>query len=228
MVRAMQLQGLKWDRDGLVSVVVQDAISGEVRMVGYANQEALRMTLDTGFAHFFSRSRQQLWLKGETSGHRLRVREVWTDCDGDAVIYLAEAEGPTCHTLRETCFFKRVTRDGELVDDPKRHAQSTLPQLWQELVERRDSTAAKSYTRSLLDAGVQKIRAKVEEEALELSRALQSEQDSRVISEAGDVLYHVLVGLLARNVSLRDLEGELAKRSGTSGLVEKASRTPGR
>jgi phosphoribosyl-AMP cyclohydrolase / phosphoribosyl-ATP pyrophosphohydrolase len=223
----MELEGLKFDRDGLVTVVVQDALTGEIRMLAHANQEAVQSTLDSGFAHFFSRSRQQQWRKGESSGHQLRVHQVWVDCDGDALIYLASAEGPSCHTLRETCFFTRATGQLSLTTDPKRHAQSVLPQLWQELTERRDSTATKSYTRSLLDAGVAQIGAKVEEEAGELARALQSESDARVVSEAADVMYHVLVGLLARGVSLRDVEAELAKRSGISGLVEKASRSPG-
>lgn len=224
----MELQGLKYDRDGLLTVVVQDALSGEIRMLAHANAEAVQSTLETGYAHFFSRSRQKLWRKGESSGHNLHVKQVWADCDGDALIYLVSPDGPSCHTLRETCFFTRVTGTAavELHEDPQRHAVSALPQLWQELVQRRDASATNSYTRSLLDAGVAKIGAKVEEEGEELSRALQSEDDSRVISEAADVMYHVLVGLLARGVSLRDVEAELARRSGTSGLAEKAARAP--
>jgi phosphoribosyl-ATP pyrophosphohydrolase/phosphoribosyl-AMP cyclohydrolase len=222
----MQLEALKWDRDGLVTVVVQDALSGEIRMVAHANREAVQSTLESGYAHFYSRSRQQQWRKGETSGHQLEVRQVWVDCDGDALVYLAIPEGPSCHTLRETCFFTQAVGQISLSEDPKHHAQSALPQLWQELLERRDSTASKSYTRSLLDAGIEKICGKVEEEAHELTQALRSEENARVVSEAADVMYHVLVGLLARGLSLRDVEAELARRSGVSGLVEKASRTP--
>jgi len=226
MVRAMQLESLKWDAAGLVTVVVQDASSGEIRMLAHANLEALRATFDTGFAHFYSRSRQSLWCKGESSGHRLKVQQVWVDCDGDAVVYLAEPDGPSCHTNRETCFFTRARGPGEIEVDAKYHAAAALPALWQELLERRASPATKSYTRSLLDAGPAKISAKIEEEAEELSRALQGESDERVASEAADVLYHVLVGLLSRGLSLRDVERELARRSGVSGLVEKASRAP--
>jgi phosphoribosyl-ATP pyrophosphohydrolase/phosphoribosyl-AMP cyclohydrolase len=220
----MQLKDLKWDGDGLVTVVVQDASTGEVRMLAHANEAALRATFDTGFAHFFSRSRRALWCKGETSGNRLRVRGTWIDCDRDALVYLAEPEGPSCHTSRETCFFTRVQADGELVPDAKHHAQSALPALWSELLDRRESAATKSYTRSLLDAGVPKINAKIQEEAEELARALASESEERVVSEAADVMYHMLVGLLARGLSLRDLEVELARRSGLSGLTEKANR----
>jgi phosphoribosyl-ATP pyrophosphohydrolase/phosphoribosyl-AMP cyclohydrolase len=222
----MGLDDLKWDRDGLVSVVVQDASTGEIRMLAHANREALNATFETGYAHFFSRSRQSLWCKGESSGNKLKVQNVWVDCDGDALIFLAEADGPSCHTLRETCFFTHLVGPSAGSEDPKRHAQSALPALWQELVSRRDAAAEKSYTRSLLDAGPAKICAKIEEEAEELSRAIQGEDDSRVVSEAADVMYHMLVGLLARGVSLRDVEKELARRAGVSGLAEKAARAP--
>jgi phosphoribosyl-ATP pyrophosphohydrolase/phosphoribosyl-AMP cyclohydrolase len=222
----MGLDDLKWDRDGLVTAVVQDAWTGEVRMLAHANREALEVTFETGYAHFFSRSRQSLWCKGETSGHKLEVQKIWVDCDGDALIYLADAAGPSCHTLRETCFFTRLDGPTTVVEEPKLHAQSALPALWQELVSRREASAEKSYTRSLLDAGPAKICAKIEEEANELSRAIQGEDDTRVVSEAADVMYHMLVGLLSRGLSLRDLERELARRSGVSGLVEKASRQP--
>jgi phosphoribosyl-ATP pyrophosphohydrolase/phosphoribosyl-AMP cyclohydrolase len=167
-----------------------------------------------------------LWCKGESSGNRLQVKQVWVDCDADAVLYLAEAEGPSCHTGRESCFFTRAHTAGKIEVDAKRHAAAALPALWQELVERRDSVATKSYTRALLDDGVGKISAKIEEEANELGRALQGESDERVVSEAADVLYHVLVGLLARGLSLQDVERALAKRSGVSGLAEKAGRAP--
>lgn len=224
MVAAMQLPELKWDRDGLVTVVVQDLLTGEIRMLAHANQDAVRATVETGWAHFFSRSRQQLWRKGETSGHSLRVAEVWADCDADALIYLATATGPSCHTGRETCFFRSADADSEFQDDASRHAQSTLPRLWTELLARRTAVSGASYTKALLEAGVIKIGAKIEEEASELARALQAETEQRVISEAADVMYHVLVGLLARGVALQDVERELARRFGTSGLAEKAAR----
>ena len=221
---AMQLSELKWDAAGLVTVVVQDRETGEIRMLAHANVDAVRTTLETGYAHFFSRSRGQLWRKGESSGHGLLVSEVWADCDADALVYLSTAEGPSCHTLRETCFFRRVGNDGEVRDDPELHAQSVLPRLWSELDARRRANADKSYTKSLLVAGPAKIGAKIEEEGGELSRAVQSESAERVVSEAADVVYHALVGLLARDVDLRAVERELARRFKLSGLEEKASR----
>lgn len=220
----MQLTELKWDAAGLVTVVVQDRETGEIRMLAHANEAAVRATLESGFAHFFSRSRGQLWRKGESSGHSLRVHEVWADCDADALVYMAGAEGPSCHTLRETCFFRRLGADGVLREDLTRHAQSVLPRLWWQLDARRQATSEKSYTKSLLEAGPAKIGAKIEEEAEELARAVQNESEERIVSEAADLVYHALVGLLARGVELRAVEAELARRFQQSGLEEKAAR----
>lgn len=222
----MKLSELKFDAAGLVTVVVQDRLSGEIRMLAHANLEAVQSTFDSGFAHFYSRSRKQQWRKGESSGHQLRVSEIWTDCDCDALVYLADAEGPSCHTNRETCFFQRIDADGSVTNDATMHARSVMPRLFAELKARKTSTEGKSYTKQLLSEGVIKIGAKVDEEAKELVAALRDESDERVISEAADLTYHVLVGLLARDLDLRDLEAELAKRFKMSGLAEKAARPP--
>jgi phosphoribosyl-ATP pyrophosphohydrolase/phosphoribosyl-AMP cyclohydrolase len=218
------LSQLKLDGDGLVTVVVQDRLSGEIRMLAHANEAAVQATLESGAAHFYSRSRRALWRKGETSGHVLRVHEVWADCDADALLYLVDPEGPSCHTGRQTCFF-HIVDSGGLREQPAAHGRALLPRLWAELLARKSSEADRSYTRKLLDEGPAKIAAKVREEGDELARALVSESDERVISEAADVVYHSLVGLIARGVDLRDLEAELARRFGISGLVEKASRS---
>jgi phosphoribosyl-ATP pyrophosphohydrolase/phosphoribosyl-AMP cyclohydrolase len=218
----MGLDALNYDSQGLVAVIAQDAETGEVRMLAYADETAIERTLSTGLAHFYSRSRQQLWKKGESSGNTLRVRGVWIDCDGDTLIYMVDPEGPSCHTGAETCFFRRLDADGNLVEADS--AAPTLLRLERTLQERKASDAGKSYTKSLLDAGPTKIDAKVREEAAELGQALIGESDERVASEAGDVIYHLLVGLVLREVSLRDLFSELSKRFGTSGHDEKASR----
>jgi phosphoribosyl-ATP pyrophosphohydrolase/phosphoribosyl-AMP cyclohydrolase len=215
---------LKYDGDGLVTVVVQDRLTGEIRMLAHANDEAVRATLASGEGHFYSRSRSALWRKGESSGNVLRVVEVWTDCDADALLYLVDPEGPSCHTGRQTCFFRVVGNDGSVTDDANAHAAALLPRLWAELEARKSATSAKSYTRSLLDGGAAKVGEKIREEADELARAIASESDERVVAEAADALYHLLVGLLSRGVGLRDVEAELARRFGTSGLTEKASR----
>jgi phosphoribosyl-ATP pyrophosphohydrolase/phosphoribosyl-AMP cyclohydrolase len=222
----MTLAELKYDERGLLTIVAQDRLTGELRMLAHANREALQATLDTGEAHFYSRSRASLWKKGESSGHLLRVSEVWTDCDGDAVLYLVEPAGPTCHTGRATCFFRVIGKDGMVADNAITHGMSALPRLWAELEARKASGAANSYTRKLLDGGAPAINAKITEEAGELAHAITGESDQAVVSEAADVLYHVLVGLLSRGVSMRDVEAELAKRFGVSGLDEKAGRAP--
>jgi len=220
----MALSQLKYGADGLVTVVVQDRLTGEIRMLAHANEEALRATLDTGEGHFYSRSRRALWRKGESSGHVLHVAEVWIDCDADAVLYLADPEGPSCHTGRATCFFQRIGPRGASSEDTDAHARPLLPRLFAELETRKRAAVGQSYTRKLLDDGVEAIGAKIQEEAEELARALVSESDARVVAEAADEIYHLLVGLLARGVALREVELELDRRFGTSGLAEKASR----
>jgi phosphoribosyl-ATP pyrophosphohydrolase/phosphoribosyl-AMP cyclohydrolase len=223
----MSLEALKFDAQGLVTVVVQDRLTGEIRMLAHANRDAVERTLAEAQAYFYSRSRQALWRKGEESGHTLAVHEVWADCDGDALVYLVDPTGPSCHTGGTSCFFRRL--DGLGVDAKAdaaegARAQGALPRLWSELERRRDSGAEQSYTKSLLAAGAAKINAKLREEADELARAIESEGVGRVVSEAADVVYHLLVGLLSRGTSLRDLEAELARRFGLSGLAEKAAR----
>ncbi|MBT8452384.1 MAG: bifunctional phosphoribosyl-AMP cyclohydrolase/phosphoribosyl-ATP diphosphatase HisIE [Deltaproteobacteria bacterium] len=220
----MSVDALKFNDQGLVAVIAQDAESGAVRMMAYANEAAIRRTLETGAAHFYSRSRKQLWKKGETSGHTLAVRDVWVDCDGDTLIYMVDPEGPSCHTGAETCFFRRLERDGRLVDAQGEVAEPTLLRLERTLQTRKASDASKSYTKTLLDAGPAKVDAKIREEAAELGRALIDESDARVASEAGDLTYHMLVGLVLRDVSLRKLLTELSKRFGRSGHEEKSSR----
>lgn len=220
----MDLSWLKRDAQGLVTVVVQDRLTGLVRMVAHADDAAVAETLNTGFGHFYSRSRKKMWKKGEESGHVLHVREVWADCDADCLIYLVDPEGPSCHTGRETCFFVRLGPDGSRAESDSERAAPCFPRLWSELEARRDAPADRSYTRSLLDKGAPKVAAKIREEGDELARAVEGESEERVVSEAADVIYHLLVGLLLRKRGLRDVQAELARRFGVSGLAEKAAR----
>jgi phosphoribosyl-ATP pyrophosphohydrolase/phosphoribosyl-AMP cyclohydrolase len=208
---------------GLVPAIVQDRLTGQVRMLAYANREALARTLETGRATFFSRSRGEIWEKGATSGNGLRVFAVVADCDADALLYLVDPTGPTCHTGAPSCFFRRVGEAGAA--DEGVDATAFLETLEREIDARKRSTAAKSYTRHLLDGGAERIGAKIREEAGELAQAIASESDQRVASEAADVVYHVLVGLASRGVNLRVVVAELAARAGQSGHDEKASRT---
>ncbi len=215
------LDSLKYDAAGLITAVVQDRLTGEVRMVAWMNEEALQRTLETKKATFFSRSRQKLWVKGETSGHTLHVYDVVADCDGDTLLVLVDPEGPSCHTGRDNCFFERVSEDGTTTIEP---AVPFFDRLERVLEARKQSTGDKSYTRSLFDGGVPKIAKKIREEANEVIGALEHESDDRVANEAADVIYHLLVGLRLRNVPVRAVLEVLAGRFGVSGHDEKASR----
>ncbi len=218
---------LKLGPDGLLPAVVQDRLTGQVRMVAWMNAEALARTLATGRATFFSRSRGALWVKGETSGHTLHVARVWADCDADTLLVEVDPAGPSCHTGSPSCFFRRVEAEGDgaprIVDEPV-DATALIERLERTIEARRDASAGASYTRSLLDAGAPKIGAKLREEAGELADAIAAESDERVASEAADVVYHLLVGLASRGVPFRAVLAELDRRFGTSGHAEKAAR----
>jgi phosphoribosyl-ATP pyrophosphohydrolase/phosphoribosyl-AMP cyclohydrolase len=218
------LEGVTFDSNGLVAAVAQDRLTGAVLMVAWMNRESLALTLATGLATFYSRSRQKLWVKGETSGHRLRVSSVLADCDGDTLLVLVDPEGPACHTGRPNCFFRPLSEAGPV--EAAREATPYLFELESVIAERAASTAEKSYTRSLLDKGAAAVNSKIREEADELARAIESETDERVASEAADVVYHALVGLRLRGVPLRAVLEKLYERSHQSGHAEKAARKP--
>ena len=209
-----------YDDRGLVPCIVQDADRGHVLMLAWMNAEALRLTRETGEVHFWSRSRQQLWKKGETSGHVLAVVELRVDCDADTLLVRARPAGPACHTGKATCFY-RIDGDGEDEGLPPPTIMERLDTI---LAARRDSTAEKSYTKSLLDAGMPKILAKIAEEHGELAAELPTGDDAKVIHETADLIFHVMVGLVARGIPFATIETELARRFGTSGHVEKAAR----
>jgi len=217
-----RMDALKFDEHGLMPAVVQDRLTGQVRMCAFVNKEAVAKTLETGRATFYSRSRGRLWEKGESSGHSLLVRELYVDCDADTLLMMADPVGPSCHTGQPSCFFRHFGAEG--VRDESVAASAFLEQLEAEIEARRESTAEKSYTKSLLDSGVGKIGNKVREEADEFARALLGESDERVVSEAADVVYHLLVGLTSRGTPWRAVLDVLARRAGTSGHEEKSSR----
>jgi phosphoribosyl-ATP pyrophosphohydrolase/phosphoribosyl-AMP cyclohydrolase len=223
-----------FDDKGLVPCVVQDAHTGVVLMVAFMNAESFALTVDSGVVHFWSRSRQALWKKGETSGNLLHVVELRVDCDRDAVLVRARPDGPTCHTGTTSCFFRVREGDGERQDDgvpaatvsvtPEASDGRILDALAEIIAARKRSTAEKSYTKSLLDGGPAKIIAKIVEESGELCEELPSGPADAVAHETADLLFHVLVGLGARDVPLEAVWQTLRKRLGTSGHVEKAGR----
>lgn len=200
-----------YGKEGLAPAVVQDRRNGQVLMVAYMSPEALRRTLSEGRAWYWSRSRQRLWRKGEESGHTQTVREVRLDCDGDALLLLVDQEGPACHTGRRSCFFRDAA--GRELADPA-FARDVLEELEEVVRSRRRSAPAGSYTAVLFASGRAAVGAKVREEAEELARAALDESDRRVVEEAADLLYHTLVLLADRDLSLDDVRRELARRRG--------------
>jgi phosphoribosyl-ATP pyrophosphohydrolase/phosphoribosyl-AMP cyclohydrolase len=175
----------------LRAAIIQDDQTGRVLMLGWMDEEALSLTRSTGLVHFFSRSRQKLWQKGETSGNTLRAVEVLLDCDEDAVLVRASADGPTCHDGSTSCF---------------------TPWLWRKILQREKEGAAKSYVASMLREGPALLSRKVGEEAVELVVAALSEDDGRVLSEAADLWFHMLLLLRSRGLDPAALEDELRRR----------------
>ena len=198
-------ESVVFDDQGLVPCVAQDANTGEVLTVAYMNAEALRLTLETREVHFYSRSRERLWRKGETSGNVMRLRRLRYDCDGDALLALVEPAGPACHTGERTCFYRDLEGERELTP------HEALATLERTVDARRSADPGGSYTAALL-AEPARIGAKVEEEAEEVTRAAAGESDERLAEEAADVLYHLTVLLAARGLSLADAFGVLNER----------------
>jgi phosphoribosyl-ATP pyrophosphohydrolase/phosphoribosyl-AMP cyclohydrolase len=197
---------LKFDERGLVPCVAQDFASGEVLTLAYANEESLRLTLETGEVHFYSRSREEIWRKGETSGNVLRLKQLRVDCDGDAVVALVDPSGPACHTGERSCFYRELDgsapteRDAPSVPgEPAPVSHEALSALQRTLRSRSEERPDGSYTVTLLD-DPKLIGEKVEEEAEEVVRAAREESDARVAEEAADLLYHLSVLLASREV----------------------------
>lgn len=204
---------MRFGADGLVPVVAQENRSGDVLMVAFADRDALERTAETGFAHYFSRSRRTLWRKGETSGHVQRIREIRLDCDGDTVLYRVEQEGPACHTGARTCFATLASgaeghRGAGADPDPGGHLLTRLANF---IARRAGERPEGSYTVKLLDGGVAKVSQKVGEEAVEVVVAANAEDDARLAAESADLLFHLLVLLQTRGIGLdavlKELEG---------------------
>jgi phosphoribosyl-ATP pyrophosphohydrolase/phosphoribosyl-AMP cyclohydrolase len=199
------LSQIAFDANGLVPCVTQDWSTGEVLTLAYMNSEALERTLETGEMHFWSRSRQELWHKGETSGNVQRLRALRFDCDADALLALVEAHGPACHTGERSCFHRALGTDAVATHE-------ALPALARTLADRRREMPEDSYTARLFRAGQDRMGAKVEEEAEEVARAGREESDERLRSEAADLLYHLGVVLESRGLTYADALEELTHR----------------
>ena len=216
---------IDWQKNPLIPAIAQDAENGEVLMLAYMNKEAYDLTLSTGYAHYFSRSRQRLWKKGESSGHTQEVKDLLIDCDADTIVLKIKQNGVACHTGRKSCFFTSVTQNRVILDKEvdTDAIYSTVDTLYHTILERKSSDAEKSWTKKLL-SDKELLLSKIREEADELSVAIDKEEDQQVIYEAADLLYHSLVGLGLREISPDRIRQELARRFGTSGIEEKNSR----
>jgi phosphoribosyl-ATP pyrophosphohydrolase/phosphoribosyl-AMP cyclohydrolase len=197
--------GVQFDDRGLVPCIVQDWRTGEVLTLAYMNAESLARTRETGEMHFWSRSRDELWHKGESSGNTLAVKAIRYDCDGDALLALVEPTGPACHTGERTCFHRGELEPGA--------PHEVLPALERTIASRAAARPPGSYTVALLTDPA-RIGEKVQEEAEEVARAAREESDERVAEEAADVLYHLTVLLSGRELSLADAERVLDDRRG--------------
>lgn len=205
------LEQIRFDDRGLVPVVAQDARTGEVLMLAWANADALRLTRETGRAHYWSRSRGELWMKGESSGNAQEVDEVRVDCDADAVLYRVRQTGPACHTGERSCFFRAVDENELREGDDARPVLARI----EEIVAARDAERPEgSYTTYLFEQGIDKILKKVGEEATETIIAAKNDDTGELRSESADLLYHLLVLWRAKGLPLDELWSELDRRFG--------------
>lgn len=212
---------INFDEEGLVPAIAQEYSTGKVLMLAYMNKESLEKTLSTGRAHYFSRSRNKLWLKGETSGNIQEVKAVYYDCDEDAILLSVHQTGTACHTGEESCFF-RMFGNGNSAKNQK--PSDILAELFKTIKNRKIASPDKSYVASLYVKGIDKILDKIKEESSELIDAVKKGEKKEVIHETADLLFHNLVLLSATDIDLQEILDELRKRSGTSGIEEKAGR----
>ncbi len=201
---------IKFDGNGLVPAVVQDEATKEVLMTAYMNAESLSMTLQTGKATFFSRSRGKLWVKGETSGNFLNVCEIRVDCDCDCLLVLAKPTGPACHTGNRTCFYRKI--DGDALVEDNAFRGDALMKEFGIIADRRSNPEEGSYTNYLFEKGEDKILKKVGEEAAEVVIAGKNRSKDEIKYETADLLYHLAVMLADNDMSWDDIFDEISKR----------------
>ena len=201
----MHFHDLTYNDQGLIPIIVQDVLSGQVLMMAWANLESLERTEKTGEMVFFSRSRQEIWHKGATSGNRLLLRELRADCDGDTLLALVEPLGPACHTGEISCFFRNLLG--------KACGKSWfLGTLWRTLQKRRQASPEESYTAKLLSRGPSRVAQKIGEEGVETALAVALQDKEAIRYETADLVYHLLVGLLASDISFSEILEELESR----------------
>lgn len=201
----MDIEGLVYDEKGLIPAIVQDSDTGKVLMLAYMNEESLKKTIETKETWFYSRSRQELWHKGATSGNRQIVKSIDIDCDQDTLLIQVEAKGPACHTNAESCFFTSIVE----ADEANREI---VHEVIAEIKKRKDHPVEGSYTSYLFREGIDKVLKKVGEESSEVIIGAKNEDKEELTSELSDLVYHSLVLMEIAGVSLADVKRELRKR----------------
>jgi phosphoribosyl-ATP pyrophosphohydrolase/phosphoribosyl-AMP cyclohydrolase len=209
---------------GLVPVIVQDVDSNEVLMLAYMNEEALNLTQKTGFAHYFSRSRNKIWKKGESSGNTQEVKEILVDCDNDTILLKVKQKGVACHTGRKSCFFTKLDTKEKVLDKEQEIEYNFVDKLYHTLLDRKNKDPKTSYVASLYHKGENSILKKVAEEAAEFCFAIKDNNKDEIIYEAADLAFHTLVALAYKNIHPEAILEELKRREGVSGIEEKKNR----
>ncbi|MGB6020437.1 MAG: bifunctional phosphoribosyl-AMP cyclohydrolase/phosphoribosyl-ATP diphosphatase HisIE, partial [Sulfurimonadaceae bacterium] len=210
----------------LLPVIVQDSTTNEVLMMAYMNREALQLSLETKLAHYFSRSKQRIWKKGESSNHLQHIDSFMIDCDNDTLLLKVKQDGVACHTGRKSCFFTELD-SGEVTIDKSVDTDAmygVIDTLYHTILDRKHADPESSWTAKLFSKGENDILKKVVEEAGEFSFAVKDNDEDEIIYECADLTYHVMVALGYRNISPDRIKQELARRFGLSGITEKASR----
>ncbi|MEH7454843.1 bifunctional phosphoribosyl-AMP cyclohydrolase/phosphoribosyl-ATP diphosphatase HisIE [Gottfriedia acidiceleris] len=199
----IQIDNVNFNQDGLVPVIAQDSITKDVLMLAYMNKEALQLTLQTGYATYYSRSRKQLWKKGETSGHLQKVVEYYYDCDQDSILLIVEQSGVACHKGSWSCFTDTKSKKVDL---------SIINELYKTISERKNSPIEGSYTAYLFEKGIDKILKKVGEETSEVIIGAKNEGTEELIYEISDLVYHVMVLMVEKGVTIEDIRSALLSR----------------
>ena len=221
------IEKIDWGKmTDLIPVITQDSSSNEVLMLGYTNKEALEITLKTGYAHYFSRSKQRIWKKGESSNHLQEIVNILVDCDNDTILLKVNQEGVACHTGRKSCFFTDLNTNETIsdVEIDTSSAYGVIDTLYHTILEKKNDDPSKSYTAKLLQGKQNSMLKKIVEESGEFTFAIKDNDTQEIIYEAADITYHVLVALASKNISPDRVKQELARRFGISGIEEKNSR----
>ena len=213
-------------QDGMIPVITQDNETNEVLMLAYMNKEAVELTLSTNYAHYFSRSKQRIWKKGESSNHTQEIVSIMMDCDNDTLLLKVKQNGVACHTGRKSCFFTDV-KTGDTnseVEVDTTAAYGVIDTLYHTIQDRKNDDPTKSYTAKLLSGKQNSMLKKIVEEAGEFTFAVKDNDTEEIIYEGADLMYHCLVALASKNISPDRIKQELARRFGLSGIEEKNSR----